>query len=197
MIRKKDLLLHTCCATCLGYVYEILEPSFRVIPYFYNPNIAPDDEYIKRLKDVEKFCSLKNIDLEIGEYNISKWEKIINPYSHYSEGSERCTRCFEMRFESAFNFAEKIKIDTITTTLTISPHKNAELINSLGKDMSKRHGIEFLEKDFKKKDGFKKASILSDTYGFYKQNYCGCIYSRKEREDRLRKKNNNEEQVTG
>ena len=125
---------------------------------------------------------MKGLDLYIGGYDNTRWEKKIFPYRFDGERSERCSRCFESRFESAFDYAKKYSADIVATTLTISPHKDADKINSAGRDLSRKYGIEFLESDFKKNGGFKKASELSAEYGFYKQNYCGCIYSKMERE---------------
>ncbi len=178
---KKRLVLHTCCATCLCYVYELLEPSYTIAVYYYNPNISPEYEFHKRLRDVETFCSMKGLDLYVGDYDNARWKDIIFPFRFHGERSERCSRCFETRFESTFEYALKYKADIVSTTLTIGPHKDTEKINSIGRDLSGRYGIPFLEADFKKDGGFRKASELSAGYGFYRQNYCGCIYSKMER----------------
>lgn len=163
-------------------MYELLESSYTIICYFYNPNIAPEYEYHKRLRDVETFCSMKGLDLRTGDYNKDQWEKNIFPHRFEGERSERCLKCFETRFVSVFDYAGKHNVDAVATTLTISPHKDAGKINSIGNELSRKYGKEFLEADFKKNGGFQKASELSRGYGFYRQNYCGCIYSKMERE---------------
>ena len=163
-------------------MYELLESSYSIISYFYNPNIAPEYEDHKRLRDVETFCSMKGLDLFIGDYDNQCWKKNIFPYRFDGEKSERCLKCYETRFVNAFDYAAKYNVDVVATTLTISPHKDAGKINNLGNELSRKYGIEFLEADFKKNGGFKKASELANGYGFYRQNYCGCIYSKMERE---------------
>ena len=125
---------------------------------------------------------MKGIELYTGDYDIIKWKRDVRPYRFNGERSERCFVCYGARFEKSFDFAKSKGLGIVGTTLSISPHKDAEKINEIGGNLSQRYGIEFLRADFKKKDGFKKASELSNEYGFYKQHYCGCIYSKMERE---------------
>lgn len=125
---------------------------------------------------------MKGLPLRVGDYDIIKWKRYIRPYRFNGEKSERCLKCFEARFEKTFEVAKVRNMDIVTSTLSISPHKNASKINDIGRELSQKYGVEFLESDFKKQDGFKRASELADEYGFYKQNYCGCIYSKMERE---------------
>lgn len=131
---------------------------------------------------------MKGLDLFIDNYDTARWKERIFPYRFDGERSKRCGKCIEARLESTFDYAGKYGADMVSTTLTIGPHKDAVKINATGKHLSGRFGIDFLEADFKKDDGFKKASELSSGYGFYRQNYCGCIYSKMEREAHARKK---------
>ncbi len=124
---------------------------------------------------------MKGMSLQRGEYDISRWTDLIKQFRFFGERSIRCWKCYEFRLEEAFKVAKRRNIDIVTTTLTISPHKDAEKINSIGRQLSQKYEIEFMEADFKKKDGFKKTSKLSSEYGFYKQDYCGCVYSKLEK----------------
>jgi predicted adenine nucleotide alpha hydrolase (AANH) superfamily ATPase len=175
------LLLHSCCAPCFGYVYELLEPQYNITSFFYNPNIAPLNEYKKRFEELKKFCGIKKTKLFAGEYDPRRWTSLVKEHRFSGERSERCRLCIEIRLRKSFEFALANSINTVATTLSISPHKDAGMINSIGKKLSLEFGIEFLEADFKKNDGFKKSLELSKVYGFYRQNYCGCIYSKLER----------------
>jgi len=180
-LSEKKLLLHTCCAPCFSYVYELLKPTYNVISFFYNPNIAPLNEYNKRYNELKNFCDEKRIELYSAEHEARRWTSLVKKHRFLGERSERCRICYKIRLEKTFEFAKKNKISTVATTLSISPHKDAIMINRIGKELSREFGIEFLEADFKKNDGFKKSLELSKAYGFYRQNYCGCIYSKMER----------------
>jgi predicted adenine nucleotide alpha hydrolase (AANH) superfamily ATPase len=183
-LEKDKLLLHSCCAPCLGHVYKVLSPQYNVFPYFYNPNIAPKSEYYKRLEEIERFCDSKAIRLYKGEYNSRDWTLAVKEYRHLGERSQRCWTCYEYRLKKTFEFALSNNIQTVATTLSISPHKNAERINQAGKELSSKYRVSFLEADFKKNDGFRKSLEISKEYGFYRQNYCGCVYSMIERKSR-------------
>ncbi|MCP4133311.1 MAG: epoxyqueuosine reductase QueH [bacterium] len=178
----KSLLLHTCCAPCMSYVYELLKAEYRVTAYFYNPNIAPAGEYTKRLSELKRFASLKDFLLLYGEYDIRDWAARVKEYRSCGERSPRCFECYRFRLEKSFKKARDCKADIVATVLSISPHKDAAMLNTIGKELEQEYGIEFLEADFKKKDGFKKSAALSKEYGFYRQDYCGCVYSRLERD---------------
>lgn len=183
---KDPLLLHSCCAPCFSYVFELLREEYDVTAFFFNPNIAPSSEYVKRLNEMERFSSLKGFTLLTGPYSIREWTLQVKPYRFYGEGSVRCRECFRIRLEASFRKAVELGIGCVATTLSISPHKNAGMINSIGSELSEKYGISFLEADFKKKDGFRKSVEMSREHGFYRQNYCGCIYSKLERNrDRL------------
>jgi predicted adenine nucleotide alpha hydrolase (AANH) superfamily ATPase len=175
------LLLHSCCAPCFGYVFELLRSQYSIIAFYYNPNIAPSKEYNKRYEELKNFCNVKQVQLFEGEYDARRWTGLVKEHRFSGERSERCRICYEIRLRKSFEFAKAGNIGMVATTLSISPHKDADIINSTGKNLSREFGIEFLEADFKKNDGFKKSLELSRAYGFYRQNYCGCIYSKLER----------------
>jgi len=180
-LQDKKLILHYCCAPCFGYVFELLRGEYEIMPFFYNPNIAPLSEYNKRLDELQRFCTDTGIELHKGEYCARKWTAMVKDYRSLGERSERCWICYEIRLEKAFELAVDQKADLVATTLSISPHKDAQKINNIWKRLSGKFGVEFLEADFKKNDGFKKSLEFSRQHGFYRQNYCGCIYSKMER----------------
>ncbi len=174
---KTNILLHTCCAPCTGYVYELLNASYNVTAYFYNPNISPRAEYDKRLNELKKFSELIDFKLHVGDYDIKRWTSLVKKYRFSGERSERCWLCYRIRLESSFKKAKDLEIGLITTSLSISPHKDPIMINKIGSELAAIYGIEFLEADFKKKDGYKKSVEISKKFGFYRQSYCGCVYS--------------------
>ena len=165
----------------MSYVLELLEKEFQVTVYFFNPNIMPLKEYSKRLEEIQEFSRIKGFHLIIEDGDARSWVEAVKDYKYYGEKSERCRICYNYRLEKTFETAKAGKFDIVATTLSISPHKSAPVINELGKALSLKYGIEFFEADFKKNDGFKKSAELSKEYGFYRQNYCGCIYSKLER----------------
>lgn len=179
---KRDLILHTCCAPCMGYVFEALGDYFRITSFFYNPNIAPAPEYLKRLAELKGFSRLKDFELVEGDYDLKAWTARVKPYRSLGERSQRCRECYRYRLEETFRLAARRGVGIVTTTLSVSPYKDASMINGIGKELEKQYQIEFLEADFKKQDGYRKSMELSRVYGFYRQNYCGCAYSRMERE---------------
>ncbi len=176
---KEKILLHCCCAPDATHSINVLrEKDFFVIAFFYNPNIHPEGEYIKRKNDMEKvkeFMEIENINDVI--YDKDRWHQICDVFADEKEGGKRCELCFKMRIEETAKKAKEKNIDYIATTLTISPHKNAELINKTGEEICKKYSIKYLPTNFKKQDGFKKSIELSKKFGLYRQNYCGCIYS--------------------
>lgn len=176
-MKKEKLLLHTCCANCLMYPYQVLKEDFDIHVFFYNPNIHPHKEYKKRLYDVEKACKAKGIDWTVGIYDDKKWFELTDRLKHEPEGAKRCDLCFEIRIKKTAEIASEKKIGNIATTLTVSPHKNSKIINHIGKKVSDRMQVEYMENDFKKKDGYRKTLSLSKEMNIYRQNYCGCIYS--------------------
>lgn len=174
---KPKILLHTCCATCAVYVQEVLSKNYEVVIYYFNPNTYPKNEYQKRLKDIKKIALNKGLKLIIGKYEHNKWKKAIKGHEKDKEGGKRCLICYGHRLEATARKASGLRIQYFTSTLTVSPHKKAETINRIGKKMGDKYGAEFLDKDFKKNDGFKKSMELSKKYKFYRQDYCGCEYS--------------------
>ncbi len=171
--------MHACCAPCATHVVNVLREKYEVVAYFYNPNIHPESEYHLRLKNMIKLAEVYELPLIVGEYEVDRWFKKIKGYENEREGGKRCEKCFELRLEETAKLAKEIGASIFTTTLTISPHKNAKTINSIGKNLADKYKIKFLEADFKKKDGFKKSVEESKRLGLYRQNYCGCIFSKR------------------
>ncbi len=165
----------------MSFVLELLEKEFQVTVYFFNPNIMPHDEYSKRLEEIQEFSRIKGFHLIIEDGDTKSWVSAVKDYKYYGEKSERCRICYRYRLEKTFEAAKTGGFDIAATTLSISPHKSAAVINEEGKALSLKYGIDFFEADFKKNEGFKKSAELSKEYGFYRQNYCGCIYSKLER----------------
>lgn len=184
--QKKSLLLHSCCAPCSSYVLEYLSNFFDITVYYYNPNIYPEQEFVRRVEEQKKFIGnfkAKNpISFIEGEYQKERFYNISKGLEDENEGGERCTRCYELRLRETAIKAKEGKFDYFTTTLSISPHKNAQRLNSIGKTIEEEYGVKYLYSDFKKKEGFKRSIELSNIYGLYRQNYCGCVFSRNESE---------------
>ena len=199
--RRPRLLLHSCCAPCSSYVMEYLREYFDLTVFYYNPNITEEPEYEKRLFEEKRLIEAYNRQVGEGRFEgmhsteaagrISFLEAPYDPQNFLEavrglencrEGGERCRICFALRLEKTAQAAAEGGFDLFTTTLTISPLKNAPLLNEIGEAAAKRYGVSFLPSDFKKKDGFKRSIELSGAFGLYRQNYCGCIFSRQERE---------------
>lgn len=178
------LLLHSCCAPCSSYVLESLSDYFKITVLYYNPNIFPEKEYEYRIEEQEKLISklpVKNpIRLIAKEYTPQDFYKIAKGLENEKEGGERCFRCYRLRLEEAAREAKKGNFDYFTTTLSISPLKNAEKLNQIGIELAQQYGIPYLLSDFKKKNGYKRSVELSKIYELYRQNYCGCIFSAKQ-----------------
>ncbi len=184
--RKPKLLLHSCCGPCSSYVMEYLSKYFDITVYYYDPNIEPAEEYFLRLEEQKRLVSEmfpgSGTEVTEGEYEPERYHDCIKGLEEEPEGGARCERCFRLRLEKTAETALKNGFEFFTTTLTVSPHKNAPLINAIGEETAKKYGVKFLNSDFKKRDGFKRSIELSEQYGLYRQNYCGCIYSRREQE---------------
>jgi predicted adenine nucleotide alpha hydrolase (AANH) superfamily ATPase len=177
----KRILLNVCCAPDATHSINVLrENGFYIVTFFYNPNIHPQEEYEARFNDMIKLAEKMQIE-NIADipYDIEEWKKRCDLWAKEKEGGKRCIECFKLRLEKSAQKAKELGIDIFATTLTISPHKNADLINKLGKEIAETYGIKYYESNFKKKDGFKKSIELSKKYNLYRQNYCGCIYSKK------------------
>ncbi|MCM1570026.1 MAG: epoxyqueuosine reductase QueH [Roseburia sp.] len=183
-----NLFLHSCCAPCSSYVLEYLCPCFRITVFYFNPNISSDEEYRRRAAEQKRLIAAYNkekrgypIAVVEGDYQPADFYTAVKGYEHLGEGSERCFRCFDLRLrETAFQ-AQKAGSDYFGTTLTISPLKNAVKLNEIGEALSREAGVRWLPSDFKKRNGFKRSTELSAEYGLYRQNYCGCSFSKEER----------------
>ena len=178
---KKKLLLHTCCAPCSPHVVDLLSREFEVAAFFYNPNIYPLKEYELRLNEIKEFLQALSVELIVGEYAADQWFARVEGMEQEKEGGRRCQVCFRMRLEKTALVAKERGFDCFTTTLSVSPHKNAQIINQIGREIQGTGDVAFYEADFKKRDGFKKSCELSKKLGFYRQNYCGCIYSKEQK----------------
>jgi predicted adenine nucleotide alpha hydrolase (AANH) superfamily ATPase len=177
------LLIHSCCAPCSSYVLEYLSDYFAITVYYYNPNIYPESEYIRRVKEQERLIKsmpLKNpVSFIEGKYEPQKYYDLIKGHEKDSEGGDRCMICYRMRLEEAAKAAQQGGYEFFTTTLTISPHKNADKLNEIGEEVASIYGVLFLPSDFKKRNGYKRSIELSKEYGLYRQDYCGCIFSQR------------------
>ncbi len=178
-MQKEKFLLHVCCATCSLHPYFLLNKDYSIIFYFYNPNIHPREEYIKRLEGIKFVAGKYNIPLIIGNYQKDKWFDICSPFKKEPEGGKRCKLCYKMRIDKTSQTAEEKNFKLFSTTLSVSPHKDANAINKIGKSAAEDKNLSFYQANFKKKDGFKKTVQISKQLNLYRQNYCGCIYSKK------------------
>jgi len=177
MTAKPKLLVHLCCAPDALYVLGLLQPDHDVSGFFYNPNIHPPEEYRLRLEETHKVADILKTPVILGDYHPEIWHRLTAKYVKESEKGWRCNICYSMRLHQTAREALRHGFDKFGTVMSLSPWKKAEAINRTGKMFGRRLGIEFLEADFKKKDGFKKSIELSRTHGLYRQNYCGCIHS--------------------
>lgn len=184
---RPTLLLHACCAPCSSYVLEYLHSYFMILLFYYNPNIYPEEEYQKRVEELRRFVKDAGYEEEIlfieGPYEPERFFAMARGMEDLPERGARCHACYELRMEEAAREAGKRHADYFTTTLSISPHKNAGWINEIGERLSAKYGVPHLPSDFKKKSGYLRSIELSDEYGLYRQNYCGCVYSKKAARD--------------
>ena len=175
------LLLHSCCAPCSSYVLEYLSEYFNIIILFYNPNIMPFDEYNHRLEEQKRLVSemktKNNVKIIEGEYNVDDFLNVAKGLEDEPEGGARCEKCFRLRLNESAVFAKRLGADYFTTTLTVSPHKNSQIINAIGNEVSEKFGVEYLQSDFKKRNGYKRSIELAKQYDLYRQDYCGCVYT--------------------
>lgn len=184
----QSLLLHSCCGPCSSYVLEYLSRYFAVTVYFYNPNIAPDEEYEHRLAEQKRLIALLPVSIKVGllegVYEPERYDKEIAGLETTGEGGERCRRCYEFRMRDTAEAAKKNGFDYFTTTLSVSPYKNAVWINEIGMDLEWETGVKYLPSDFKKKGGYQRSIELSRKYELYRQHYCGCVFSKLEAEQK-------------
>lgn len=179
------LLLHACCAPCSSYVLEYLSKYFEITLYYYNPNIHPKLEYNRRIEELKKFLNEFNgenkIDLVEEEYNTLEYFNEVKGLEDLGERSRRCYNCYKFRMDKAAKYAKNNNFDYFTTTISISPYKISNWINEIGSKLEKKYNINYLYADFKKKNGYKRSLELSKQHNLYRQDYCGCIYSKEER----------------
>ena len=178
---KPKLLLHVCCAPCSSYVLTYLSDYFDITVLYYNPNISPYDEYLKRLNEEKRLIKELNKGIKIMDcdYDSDEFYSISKGLELEPEGGARCIKCYTMRLEKTAILAKENNFDYFTTTLTISPLKDSQKLNKIGEYLENKYGVKYLYSDFKKKEGFKTSIILSKKYNLYRQNYCGCEYSKK------------------
>ena len=185
--KPKKLLLHSCCAPCSSHVIDFLKDYFDITIIYYNPNISPIEEYEKRKKEqiklIKRLKSKNKINYIDCDYDNNIYEELIKGYETCPERGARCNICFNLRLEKTAKSAKEYQYDYFSTTLTVSPYKNATLINNIGETLSKKYNIEWLYSDFKKENGYKKSIELSKKYHLYRQDYCGCIYSKRKDQD--------------
>ena len=187
------LFLHACCAPCSSYVMEYLSQYFEITIFFYNPNIAPEEEYAHRVAEIRRLIGemefVHPVTLVEGRYDPKEFYEMAKGLEDCPEGGERCFLCYELRLREAAELAKKMQMDYFTTTLSISPLKNAEKLNEIGDALAEEYGIAYLNSDFKKKNGYKRSVELSEQYGMYRQYYCGCVFSKNQRDREIALKN--------
>lgn len=177
-----SLLLHSCCGPCSSYVLEVLTQHFNVTLLYYNPNIYPESEYYKRYdeqkKIIEKMPFIHPVKIMECSYDENEFLSAARGYENEREGGSRCEKCFILRMKKTAQLAAENGFDFFTTTLSVSPHKNAPLLNKIGEELSREFSVKFLYADFKKKEGYKRSIELSKKYELYRQDYCGCRFSK-------------------
>ena len=190
---RPTLMLHACCAPCSSHVLMLLKEYFDITIFYSNDNIYPEAEYDKRLEEIKRFANLISTDIKVinDPYNASDYYEAIKGYEHLGEKSERCYKCYKLRLEKSVKKAKELGFDYFTTTLSISPHKNSDWINEIGYDLEAKYNVKYLYSNFKKEEGYKDSINLSKEYNLYRQDYCGCVYSKEEREKSLGSKEDN------
>ena len=188
---KKKLLLHACCAPCSSYVLEYLSKYFDITLYFYNPNISPEGEYDFRAEELKRLVLEmplpKNINVITEVYNSDEFYNKIAGHENDPEGGARCRECYTLRLEQSAKYARDNRFDFFTTTLSISPYKNSRWLNEIGESLSGKYGVAYLTSDFKKRNGYKRSCELSLEYGLYRQDYCGCEFSKNNKNNHTNK----------
>lgn len=181
------LLLHSCCAPCSSYVLEYLSNYFHITVLYYNPNIYPEDEYGKRIVEQQKLISEMDVKYPVhfiaGDYDKEKFYEMAKGLEKVKEGGVRCFKCYELRLRETAEIAKANGFDYFTTTLSISPLKNSAKLNEIGLKLAEEYGVAYLTSDFKKKNGYKRSVELSAEYGLYRQDYCGCEFSMRQRQE--------------
>ena len=188
---KPKLLLHSCCAPCSSAILEFLQNYFDITVYFYNPNITFEEEYYKRLNEQREYHEKRGYSIKVieGKYDPSEnFFKQVKGLEDRKEGGERCFKCYTLRMEATAQKAKELGFDYFSTVLSISPLKNAQWINEIGEELSEKYGIKFLNGDFKKKNRYLRSTEISREYELYRQDYCGCVFSKLEREAKEKEK---------
>ena len=189
------LLLHSCCAPCSSHVLSVLTDYFDITIFYYNPNIEPFEEYEKRKQEeirfIEQYPNKNKLDIIDCDYDNILFKKMSEGLEQEKEGGARCVKCYHLRLDKTASMASELNYDYFATTLTVSPLKNSEKLNTIGKFLETKYNIKYLVSDFKKKEGYKHSIELAKEYDLYRQDYCGCIYSKQQRE--LEKQNKTEQ----
>lgn len=188
------LLLQSCCAPCSSYVLEYLSQYFEITVFYFNPNIYPEEEFYKRCEEQKRLLTLMNFKnpvkfTEIG-YKSELFYSAVKGLEHIKEGGERCYACYKLRLEHTARLAKEQGFDYFTTTLSISPYKNAVWLNEIGERLAEEYNVKYLTSDFKKRNGYKRSTELSQSFGMYRQDYCGCVFSMKERDEKRKELSN-------
>ena len=187
--RVPSLFLHSCCAPCSSYVIEYLSDYFQITVFYYNPNIYPDEEYLHRVKEQQYLiCQIPQkypVSFLEGDFDKERFYDMAKGLEKIPEGGERCFQCYRLHLEKTAQLPKEHGFDYFCTTLSISPLKNAQKLNEIGEELADTYGIPWLPSDFKKKNGYKRSVELSALYGLYRQDYCGCVFSKKERERQI------------
>lgn len=180
------LLLHSCCGPCSSYVLEYLSNYFKITIIYYNPNIYPEEEYLKRKKEQQELIKKLPVKYPVSfiesTYDSKEFFSISKGLENLKEGEERCFKCYNLRMEQTAKKAKEYNFDYFTTTLSVSPYKNSKVLNEIGKKLEEKYQVKYLYSDFKKKNGYKRSIELSKIYNLYRQDYCGCVYSKIERD---------------
>lgn len=183
-VEVPTLLLHSCCAPCSSYCLSYLAEYFHITVFYYNPNISPEEEYQKRVQEQKRLIGELPVKYPLsfqeGNYDPERFFSMAEGMEELPEGGERCFRCYELRQREAAIVAKEGGFDYFTTTLSLSPHKNAQQLNKIGLRLQEEYGVSYLVSDFKKRGGYLKSIELSKEYDLYRQNYCGCVFSKKE-----------------
>ncbi len=178
IVSMEKLLLHSCCGPCSTVCIERLKENFDLTIFYFNPNIEPKEEYEKRKDEQKKVCKFFGIPFVDCDYDNEGWHKSVKGFENQPEGGARCEKCFAFRLERTAEYAKENDFDLFSTTLTVSPYKKTEMINTVGKEISRLTGVKFLEESFKKKDGYLRSVALAKELDLYRQHYCGCMFAK-------------------
>jgi len=185
---KEQLVLHICCAPDEAWVVKTLQDQYDIHCFFCNPNVHPEEEYYKRLADAEKVAQLYRVPITADTYDPESWKQAVTGLEETPEGGARCEECFLLRLRRTAQFCKELGWPRFTSVMSISPHKRIEMLNKTGEQAAKEYGVTFEQFNFKKNNGFQNSIQLSKELGLYRQDYCGCILSKKESEERKRDK---------